>query len=163
MRTVKKRRRQGKTDYKTRLKLLESGLPRIVIRITNRYILIQYIQSNEAKDKVIVAANSKELLKYGWPKQALGSLKSVPACYLTGLLLGKKIKQKQDKENKAVLDIGLARNIKKGRIYSALKGLIDSGINMSHDEKIFPPEQRIKGEHLKNKINMQEIKDKIIK
>jgi large subunit ribosomal protein L18 len=163
MRTIKKRRRQGKTDYKTRIRLLESGLPRIVVRITNRYVLVQYIKSNEAKDKIIVAANSKELLKYGWPKQALGNLKSIPACYLTGLLLGKKIKQKQDKENEAVLDIGLARNIKKGRIYGALKGLIDSGINIQHDEKILPDEQRIKGEHLKNKINMQEIKDKIIK
>ena len=34
---------------------------------------------------VIITINSKHLLKYGW--ESVGSLKSVPACYFTGLLL----------------------------------------------------------------------------
>jgi large subunit ribosomal protein L18 len=162
MRTIKKRRRKGKTDYKNRLKLLESGLPRIVVRITNRYVLAQYVKTEEADDKVILEANSKELLKYGWPEELSGSLKSLPASYLTGLLLGKKIKDKKQ-EIKAILDIGLSRSIKKGRTYSVLKGLTDYGINIKHDEKIFPSQERIKGANIKRQINIEDIKKNITK
>jgi len=158
MKTLKKRRRERKTDYNARLKLLKSSLPRIVIRKTNRYIIAQHVKSKKAQDSVVIGVNSKELLKYGWEKS--GNLKSIPACYLTGMLLGKKIKEK--KENKAVLDIGLIRNVKKGRIYAVLKGLVDSGIEIKHKEGIFPDEKRIKGEHLKNKINFDEIKNKLL-
>ena len=160
-RTMKRRRREGKTDYKARLNLLKSRLPRIVIRRTNRYVIVQYIKSKEAQDSVIVTVNSKELLKYGWEKE--GSLKSVPACYLTGLILGQKIKKTEKKENKAIFDIGLARNIKKSRSYAVLKGLIDTGIDIKHEETIFPDENRIKGEHLKNKIDFEKIKQNILK
>jgi len=162
-RVDKRRRREGKTDYKARLKLLESGLPRIVVRKSNRYVLAQYITSEDARDKILIGASSKELLKSGWPKNAQGSLKSLPACYLTGLLLGKKIKEKVKKEKvKAILDIGLMRNIKKSRIYSLLKGVVDSGVEINHKKEIFPDEKRIRGEHLKNKINFQEIKNKVL-
>ncbi len=136
MRIKKKRRRKGKTDYKARLNLLKSGLPRIVIRKTNRYIIAQYIESEEAQDSVIVGVISKELLKYGWENK--GNLKSLPACYLTGLILSKKIK---DKKRKVILDIGLSRNIKKGRIYAFLKGLVDGGIEIEYEKEIF---QKIK-------------------
>ena len=159
----KRRRREGKTDYKARLKLLDSGLPRIVIRKTNRYILTQYVESNSAQDKVIIEVTSKELLKYGWPQEARGSLKSLPACYLTGLVLGKKIKEKlKSKKIVSILDIGIERSVKKSRIYAALNGVIDSGIEIKHKKEILPEEKRIKGEHLKNKINFQDIKSKIL-
>lgn len=165
MRTIKRRRREGKTDYKARLKLLESSLPRIVIRKTNKYTIAQYVKSKEAQDKVIIGATSKELLKYSWKKEREGSLKSLPACYLTGLLLGKKIIQieKKEKNVKAILDIGLARNVKKSRIYTVLKGLIDGGIEIKHKKDVFPDDKRIKGEHLKNKIDFEKIKENILK
>lgn len=67
-RTIKNRRRKGKTNYKARFKLLKSPLPRIIIRKTNRYINAQYAKSEQAQDFVIAAASSKELLGYGWKK-----------------------------------------------------------------------------------------------
>ncbi len=160
MKTIKKRRKTGKTDYRARLKLLKSSLPRIVIRKTNRYVLAQYVKSDESQDSVLIGVNSKELLKYGWEKESRNSLKSVPACYFVGLLLGKKIKNIEDKET--ILDIGLARNVKKSRVYAVLKGLVDSGIKIKYKKEVFPDEKRIRGEHLKNKIDFEKIKNKII-
>jgi len=76
MRKIKfKRRRTKKTDYKARLALLKSGFPRLVVRKTNRYVIAQIVRSKEAQDAIVCSANSKELLKYGWPF----SLKSIPA------------------------------------------------------------------------------------
>ena len=37
--TIRKRRYEGKTDYKARFFLLKSGKPRVVFRKTNRYLL----------------------------------------------------------------------------------------------------------------------------
>ena len=89
MKTIRKRRKQGKTNYLKRIKLLKSGKPRVVFRKTNRYIIAQYIISKEAKDSISIGINSKILLNYGWPKEKMGSLKSLPASYLTGYLMGK--------------------------------------------------------------------------
>jgi large subunit ribosomal protein L18 len=163
MRTIKRRRREKRTDYKARLILLKSKLPRIVIRKTNKYIITQYVKSKEAQDYVLITVNSKELLKYGWKKEKEGSLKSIPASYLTGLLLGNKIKKIEKEKNKVILDLGLIRNIKKSRIYAVLKGLIDAGIEINYKKDVFPDGKRIKGEHLKNKIDFEKIKENILK
>jgi len=156
-----KRKRQGKTDYKARKEFLKSGLPRIVIRKTDRYLVAQYTESNEAKDKVIIAVSSRDLLKHGWPKNKKGSLKSVPAAYLTGKLLGKQIKDK----GKVILDTGLQRNVAGSRIYAVLKGLIDTGVNIPHNEKAFPSEERIKGKHLNEDIQkiVKEVENNLLK
>ena len=133
MRVAKRRKRQRKTDYKARIELLKSEAPRIAIRKTNRYIIIQYIISKEAKDKTLIYANSRELLKLGWLKEWKNSLKSIPASYLTGFLAGKKIlnKEKQIAEEKQpILDFGLQREIKGSRIYATVKGLIDAGVKI---------------------------------
>ena len=95
MKTIRKRRKKGKTNYRRRIGLLKSEMPRVVIRKSNKYISIQYVKSNGAKDKVVVGASSKELIKYGWPENLAGSLKSVPAAYITGYLTGKKIIKKE--------------------------------------------------------------------
>jgi large subunit ribosomal protein L18 len=163
MRTIKRRRRERKTDYRARVILLESNLSRIVIRKTNKYIITQYVKSKESQDHVLITVNSKELLKYGWEKEKAGSLKSIPAAYLTGLLLGEKIKKTEKKNNKVILDLGLIRNIKKNRIYAVLKGLIDAGLDIDHKKDIFPDGKRIKGEHMKNKIDFDSIKSKLLK
>ena len=159
MRTQKQRRRQHKTDYLKRLKLLKSGKPRIVFRRTNKNIIAQYVQSKEAKDKIVFGVNSKNLLKYGWPENAKGSLKSITASYLTGYLIGKQIKDK--KLEQPIIDFGMLRMIQKGKQYAFIKGVIDSGIDIKCSEKAFPIEERIKGEHMKNKIPFDEIKKKI--
>ena len=159
MRTQKKRRKQGKTDYKLRLNLLKSGLPRIVIRKTNRYLIVQLVESVEARDKIIAGVTSKDLIKQGWDEKYSGSLKSVPAGYLTGLLMAKKIKDKK----KIILDLGMQRTIPGNRIYSVVKGLVDGGVNLNVNEKVFPSEERIAGKHLKQEIQdlIKSVKEKI--
>ena len=160
MKKISKRRRiEGKTNYKKRIRLLKAGAGRIVFRKTNKYIIGQYIKSKEAQDSVARGIDSKILIKYGWPKEASGSLKSLPACYLTGLLLGKKIIEKEGK-TKAIFDIGLLRNVQKSRMYAFLKGIVDSGIDILNNAK-FPDESRIIGRHLKKNINFEKIKEKI--
>ena len=151
MKIDKRRRRENKTDYQTRMELLKSGKARVVVRKTNKYIIIQYVKSDEALDKVIIGISSKDLLKHGWDKTTSGSLKSIPACYLTGYYIGKKINEKE-KGKHLVFDMGMARNIKAGRIYSALKGLIDAGVKINHSEEIFPSNEKIEGKHLNKNV-----------
>ncbi|OGJ12684.1 hypothetical protein A3K62_01120 [Candidatus Pacearchaeota archaeon RBG_16_35_8] len=156
----KRRRREGKTDYSRRIKLLKSESSRIVFRKTNRYLIAQYVKSKEAKDNIEFGFDSKTLLNYGWPEKAAGSLKSVPAAYLLGMLIGKKI---TDKKNIPIIDVGMLKTVHKSRIYAFIKGLIDSGIKIKSKDGIFPDEKRIRGEHLKTKIPFEEIKSKVTK
>jgi len=142
-RTLKRRRREGRTDYKSRLGLLKSGVPRIIIRKTNKYFIVQKVESHEAQDKVVMTVSSKDLLKNGWDKKKVGSLKSIPAGYLTGLLVAKKLKSK----SKHIVDLGMARTVNGSRIFAVVKGLIDGGLNISANEKAFPSEDRIAGKH----------------
>jgi large subunit ribosomal protein L18 len=161
MRTQKQRRRQHKTDYLKRLKLLKSGKPRLIFRRTNKYIIVQYIKSEEARDKIIFGVNSKNLLKYGWPEKCKGSLKSITASYLIGYLAGRQVKTK--KLEKPIIDFGMLKMIQKGKQHAFIKGVVDSGISINCPEEAFPDEKRIKGEHMKNKISFDEIKLKIDK
>ena len=154
MKTVKKRRKQGKTDYANRLKLLKSGRPRVVFRKTNKYIIAQYVVSKEAQDKIVLGVNSKELMRNGW-KEESGSLKSIPASYLTGYLIGKQIIKK--KLETPIADFGMIRVLHKTKNYAFLKGLIDAGVKI-RCEKGFPDEKKING-----KIDIQKIKLEIDK
>jgi len=138
-----RRRREGKTNYRKRLKLLLSGKPRFVVRKTNKYIICQYVVSKEGQDRVLKQVNSKALAKYGWK----GSFKNLPAAYLTGYLLGKLVGKKE-----AILDMGLYPSTKGSRIYAALKGALDAGMKIPHDEEVLPPEDRIKGKHINEEV-----------
>jgi len=162
MRVAKRRRRQGKTDYKARLILLKSERPRIVIRKTNKYFIVQFITSDSSKDKTEVYTNSRELVKYGWPKDWKNSLKSIPAAYLTGILAGKKI-QGKGLDTEPILDFGLQAEIKKSRIYAIVKGLVDSGIKINCKEETFPNQERVSGKHMKKDVEkiIDEVKEKI--
>ena len=160
MKVGKRRRREAKTDYAKRIRLLKSNSPRLVFRKTNKYLIAQYIISKEAKDEIKLGGNSKELLKFGWPKEFLGSLKSISAAYLLGVLMSKKIKEK--KLEKPIVDFGMIKMIHKTKTYAFLKGLKDSGLDINCDDKFCPDENRLKGEHMKNKIAFEEIKSKII-
>jgi len=147
LRTLKRRRRENKTDYKARRILLISGIPRIVVRRTNKYFIIQAVESNEAQDKVIATVTSKELLKNGWDTKMQGSLKSIPAGYLTGILMAKKI----DK-GKYIMDLGMGRTIKGSRLFAVVKGLIDGGLDIPANKTVFPSEERLNGEHINNNL-----------
>ena len=161
MKTLKRRRKEHKTDYLKRIKLLKSSSPRVVFKKTNKYIMAQYVKSKEAQDKVEIGVSSKILIKYGWPKEFRGSLKSIPASYLTGLLIGKKILGK--KLEKPIVDFGMIRVLHKNRTFAFLKGLKDSGIKVECKEEFFPNKDRIRGKHLKKDFSkiFEEIKSKI--
>lgn len=163
MKTIKRRRKEHKTDYLKRIKLLKSNSPRIVLRKTNRYLISQYVESKNAQDKTIFGTNSKILIKYGWPKNLKGSLKTLPAAYLTGLLMGIKISEKKLK--KPIMDLGMIRSLHKNRMFAFLKGMKDSGIEIKCDKDSLPDEGRIRGKHLKQDFSktFEEIKSKIEK
>ena len=138
-----RRRREGKTNYKLRKRLISSGLPRVVARKTRKHIIVQLIKPTLIGDEVITSAHSNELKKkYGW----LGSLDNLPASYLTGLLCGYKAVAKGVDE--AVLDIGLQTPSRGSRVFAVLKGLVDAGVHVPHDEEILPDETRITGQHI---------------
>ena len=138
-----RRRRERKTNYTRRKKLLTSGIPRLIIRITGNYTIAQLTESTPSGDRVVTSANSKELKnKFGWKA---GS-NNIPASYLTGLLAGKRANSKMMK--RAIVDIGLRRLSKGSRIFCTLKGAIDSGLDIPHKKEILPEEGRIKGEHI---------------
>lgn len=147
LRTMKRRRRENKTDYKLRTSLLKSGIPRIVVRRTNKYFTLQVVESNEAQDRVVTGVTSRDLLKNGWDSKKLGSLKSIPAGYLTGILLAKKLGG-----GKFIMDLGMSRTISGSRVFAVVKGLVDGGLDIPVNESIFPTEDRIAGEHLKEEV-----------
>lgn len=149
MRTVRRRRLEGRTDYKARFGMLKSGKSRLVVRKTNRYMLAQLVTSVAAQDTVVASVSSKDLLAKGWPAKDSGSLKSLPAAYLTGFLLVKRAKMKE-----AILDAGMYRNIKKSRIYAVVQGAVDAGLKIPHDPAILPTDlltKHPKAAHLKLK------------
>ncbi len=161
MKTLKRRRKESKTDYSKRIKLLKSGDPRLVFRKTNKYLITQYVESIEAQDTVITGITSKGLMKYGWPKESRGNLKSMPSSYLTGLLMGKKIIK--EKLKIPIIDFGMIRSLNKTRAYGFLKGVVDAGVKIKHKEEVFPNEDRIKGKHMKKDFSsvFEKIKSKI--
>jgi len=139
----RKRRREGKTNYYKRYKMIISGQKiRAVIRKTLNNIIVQVIEFNAHGDKTLVAASSRELRKYGW----LGSLRSTPSAYLTGLLAG--LKAKAEGIDYAVPDIGLHASVRGSLIYAAIKGLKDAGVDVPASEEVLPSEERIKGMHI---------------
>jgi len=161
MRTIKRRKEEHKTDYGKRLKLLKSGKPRIVFRRTNKYIIAQYITSEEAQDKIELGITSKILMNYGWPEESKNSLKSIPASYFTGLLFGKEILNKKLKE--PIVDFGMLRALHKTKVFAFLKGLVDSGLKIECKKDTFPPKERLEGKHMKIQIPFSKIKSEIEK
>ncbi|MEK6917433.1 MAG: 50S ribosomal protein L18 [Nanoarchaeota archaeon] len=160
MRIQKKRRKEFKTNYLKRLEMLKSGIPRVVFRKTNRYLISQYVESKEAQDKIIFGIDSRKILNYGWPKNLEGSLKGVTAAYFLGLLTGKKIIK--DKLKTPIIDFGLYRVLPKTKLHSFVKGMIDAGVKIKDKKENFPEEDREKGKHITS-LKFEEIKSKIEK
>jgi large subunit ribosomal protein L18 len=149
-----RRRKEGKTNYHKRLKLLKSKKLRAVIRASNHHIRIQFIESKLGGDKVLVSAFSKELKsKYNWN----ANTGNIPAAYLTGYLAGLRAKNAGIEE--AVLDLGIFYH--KNRVLAAFKGILKTGIEISHRDKFFPEslDDRIKGSHIENYAKMLKSED----
>jgi large subunit ribosomal protein L5e len=160
-----RRRREGKTDYYARVRLVtqdknkyNSPKYRFVVRVTNRDIVTQIFHSKITGDVCVCAAYAHELPRYGIPV----GLTNYSASYATGLLLARRMlkKLKLDEKYKGnetvngedysvealadgprpfycLLDVGLKRTTTGSKIFAALKGACDGGLNIPHSETRF--------------------------
>jgi large subunit ribosomal protein L5e len=134
---------------------------RLVVRFTNRDIVMQIVTSEISGDKVFASAYSHELRAYGLEH----GLTNWAAAYCTGLLIARRVLKKLGMDEdfkgveeadgeftlteaaedegarrpfKAFLDVGLARTSTGARIFGAMKGASDGGIYVPHSENRFP-------------------------
>jgi len=183
-----RRRREGKTDYYARKRLIiqdknKYNTPkyRFVPRITNNKVVCQVVYATIEGDRVYASAESSELKKWG----VEAGLANYAACYATGLLVGRRLlakagldkiyagAKKSDGENyvvekewktgqrkpfKAVLDVGLVRTTSGNRIFGCLKGAVDGGLNIPHSNRRFPG---FKKEGEKESYNAKAHRDRI--
>lgn len=137
-----RRRREKKTNYRKRLALLSSGDIRLVIRKTLSGMMIQFIDYSPQGDRTKTTTVAADLKKFGWKIHA----GNIPASYLTGLIAG--FKAKAMGIDKAVLDCGMQTSTKASRIYAALKGVVDAGVDVPHSDEVIPDEARMSGDHI---------------
>jgi len=137
-----RRRREGKTNYRKRLRLLLGRKPRIVVRITNRRVIAQFIEYEPDGDRVMLSVSSDMLRNYGY----LGDLNNTPASYLTGILFARNCLDSG--YSSGILDIGLRVPSRGSRVFAFLKGVVDAGMDVPHSPEVFPDESRIRGEHI---------------
>lgn len=165
-----RRRRDGKTDYYQRKNMIRQDINqyntpkyRLVTRITNAKVLCQIIYATIKGDRVLCQADSTELKRHG----LTAGLTNYSACYLTGLLLARRLLKKigmadtykgakaidgndydvsvdaealksSRRAFKAVLDVGLKRTTTGARVFASLKGACDGGLHIPHSVKRFP-------------------------
>ena len=137
-----RRKREGRTYYKNRIKMLLSNKYRFVIRKSLRNFQASIIKYSPEGDSIILTVNSKSLDKLGWK----GDCGNLPSAYLVGFLAGKRAIGKGITD--AILDLGFYNSTKGSRLYAALAGAIDSGLKIPFSEEILPPKDRISGEHI---------------
>ena len=136
-----RRRREGKTDYRTRLGLLKGHKTRVVVRTSNSNIIVQFVNYVESGDQIVATAEARELPELGY--KAAGN--NTPSAYLTGRLAATRAKEAGVSES--VLDIGRASPHKGGVLFGALKGVVDGGVQVPAGD-VFPTEDRLRAEHL---------------
>jgi len=163
-----KRRREGKTDYYARKRLIfqdknKYNTPkyRLIVRLSNRDITCQIAYSRIEGDRIVCAAYSHELPKYG----VKVGLTNYAASYCTGLLVARRILQKLGLDSlykgctevtggeynveslekgqgpaafRCYLDVGLSRTTTGARVFGAMKGAVDGGLHIPHSVKRFP-------------------------
>jgi len=170
-----RRRREGKTDYRQRHKLItqdknkyQSHKYRLVVRFSNRYVTCQIIYAEIDGDKVLCSAHSSELTKFGLK---IG-LKNYASAYATGLLLARRLLTQlgmneiysgveeptgevistevngrtyfvdsvndEKKPFRAFLDVGIKNTTTGAKVFGAMKGASDGGLDIPHNHKRFP-------------------------
>jgi large subunit ribosomal protein L18 len=137
-----RRRREGKTNYHLRLRLIKSATTRAVVRVSNSHSLVQFVDAHINGDQTLCAAHTRELKKFNWNI----TTSNIPSAYLVGYLAGKKALK--NRITNAILDIGINPPIYGSRVFAILKGLVDAGIEIPHSDKVFPSKERLNGEHI---------------
>ena len=204
-----RRRREGKTDYRQRYKLItqdknkyQSHKYRLVVRFSNRFVLCQIVYAEIGGDKVLCSAHSSELARYGLPV----GLKNYSAAYSTGLLLARRLLKQlgldevyagvesptgevvstevngrtyfvedvddEKRPFRALLDVGIKNTTTGAKVFAAMKGASDGGLDIPHSNKRFPGysrdaksfdadthKARIMGEHIADYMREMEEDD----
>ncbi|MFB6105827.1 MAG: 50S ribosomal protein L18 [Halobacteriaceae archaeon] len=145
-----RRRREVRTDYHQRLRLLKSGKPRLVARKSNQHTTAQLVATGPEGDRTLASAHSSDLADYGWAAPT-GNL---PAAYLTGYLTGRRAVAAGVEE--AVLDIGLNSPTPGSKVFAVQEGAIDAGLEVPHNDEVFAAWERTRGEHIASYAEMQE-------
>ncbi len=135
-----KRIRSNKTNYRKRKAVLIGKRNFITIKVSNENVHCQLVKPTIKGDIVLSFSNSKELSKYEWH----GSRNNLSACYLVGLLLGKKMLAKS--YDSAILYIGKTSFTSK--VAACLKGIVSSGVNVPLSEDSLPDDNRVNGSHI---------------
>lgn len=143
-----RRKRESKTDYKSRINLLASNKIRVTVRKTLNNHYIQFIKFDVKGDLSLLSSNTKELSKLGWKSHG----GNIPSAYLTGYMAGLKALKKGIKEG--ILDIGPSRSVKGSSYYAAAKGVIDAGFKLNCSEDVIPDEEKITGKNIENYAKM---------
>lgn len=138
-----RRRHEGRTNYAKRLAFVKSGLARAVVRKSTNNLSVQFVQTENGKDAIVVAAHTKELHEYTYK----GHGGNIPAAYLTGYLAGKRMIGKQ-KDAETIVDLGIQPAIHGTRLFAAIKGMIDAGVKVKADPVSFPKTERLVGKHV---------------
>jgi large subunit ribosomal protein L18 len=137
-----RRRREVRTDYHQRLRLLKSGKPRLVARVSNAHVRAQLVTPGSNGDETHLTATSEDLEEYGW-EAPTGNL---PSAYLTGYILG--ARALEDGFEEAVLDIGLNTATPGNKVFAVQEGAIDAGLEIPHNESVLADWSRNRGEHI---------------
>jgi len=162
-----KRRREGKTDYAARRALTiqdknKYNAPkyRLVVRFTNKDIVVQIVYATLNCDRVLSAAYSHELKQERYGVKA--GTHNYAGAYATGLLAARRVLKKlnldavytgnpktdgtyylvkeiegQRRPFLVLLDVGLARTSTGAKIFAVLKGAVDGGLEIPHKPKRF--------------------------
>ncbi|MFP8953099.1 50S ribosomal protein L18 [Natrialbaceae archaeon A-arb3/5] len=137
-----RRRREVRTDYHQRLRLLKSGKPRLVARKSNKHTTAQLISPGPQGDETLASAHSSDLEEYGWEAPT----SNISAAYLTGLLAGARAVEAGLEE--AVLDIGLNTATPGNKVFAVQEGAIDAGLEIPHSDSVLADWSRTRGEHI---------------
>lgn len=161
-----RRRREGRTDYFARKRLViqeknKYNTPkyRLIVRFTNKDIICQIAYARIEGDVIICAAYAHELPRYGIKV----GLTNYAAAYCTGLLIARRLLKKfkldgiytgqeevdgdefyvedvdgQPGAFRCYLDVGLIRTSTGARVFGAMKGAADGGLDIPHSTKRFP-------------------------
>jgi large subunit ribosomal protein L18 len=115
----------------------------VIVRRSNTGITVQFADYSTGGDVIKAGATAKDVRKAGCTTI---SAKSIPASYLTGYIAG--LRAKKAGISEAIVDLGMQTSTKGNRLYAAIKGAVDAGLQIPVGEEMFPSEQRLGGEHI---------------
>jgi len=133
---------------------------RLVVRLTNKQVIVQMVYATLVGDKVLCQATSSELKKFG----LTAGLTNYSSAYCTGLLLARRLLKQLKMDSiysgktgidgedycvgedpnperrpfKAILDVGLVNTTTGNKVFGAMKGACDGGLYIPHSANRFP-------------------------